>query len=414
MRLAPIALATLVCAACISRPPAGQFGTFRYAGKVMGAVPLRLLPPIADIKGNVYVLNGAIDFLTTYAFVGHVGGGWSSGCDFTKGDNFGAHGWAGFATDRAWYWSGDALVAVPGIANQNCHRVLDHDPGTDANLLFRGVLPWVREQSERTSLVALVQSPVDLVPFSALVDLNAEILTNVQQIDPADAADMTILGVGGDRDQQVGVALLKYTAQDKSVNVEGRFYDGDGNPTASATVPFKGGALGAYSVQGYLQLASNGLVAGLLSTGDPATANSIVIFDRSGGTVQPVSGMTPAGMQKWEGNLWLVGDSGGQPMVAPIDSTGAVGAATVWGASEAAAAALAGDLTLRDDRSLPSRTVTWTNVKTAIGNFPFESAHALTQQAPGTTLWLVAGPSYEAGSTTITSFAMAPVGVSYP
>jgi hypothetical protein len=49
-----------------------------------------------------------------------------------------------------------------------------------------------------------------------------------------------------------------------------------------------------------------------------------------------------------------------------------------------------------------------------MGNFPFESAHALTEHAPGTTLWLIAGPSYQAGAIPVTSFAMAPVGVTYP
>jgi hypothetical protein len=400
---------------CASTLAPGDFGTFRFGGRVKGSAPLRLLPPIADRTANVYVLNGALDFLETNAFVAHAGGGWTSGCSFTKGDNYGAHGWSGYSDNQAWYWSGDALVAVPGTAGLVCHRVLDHDPGTDADLLFRGVLPWVRVQSERTTLVALVQSPTDPVPFSALVDLNAEILTNVTQLDPPDAQSVTVAGVGADGAQGIGVALLQYKSSNGADHLEARFYDLDANPTGAAVVG--GGPLGPYSVVGYLQIGGSGRVAGLVAPDKASPPSALVTFDRSGGgiaKIDPGATFQPVGVHAWDGGLWLVGERDGQPMLAPIDSGGNVGAPVGWGASQKAAAAIGGTITVRDDRSLPARATSWAGVKSAIGDLPFLSAHRLTEHAPGTTLWLIAGPSFQANDAAITSFAMAPVGVSYP
>jgi hypothetical protein len=56
----------------------------------------------------------------------------------------------------------------------------------------------------------------------------------------------------------------------------------------------------------------------------------------------------------------------------------------------------------------------WSAVRTAMGPFPFLHAHSLVEHAPGTTLWLFAGPAVTGDALTLTSFAMAPAGVSYP
>ncbi len=388
----------------------GQVGTIRYAARVKGSPPLSLLPPVADLGGNVYVLNGAPALPETHAFVGFAGGGWSAGCSLTKGDQFGAHGWAGFASAREWYWSGAALVAISG-ADGTCHAVLDHDPSTAADLLFQAVVPWVRALSERTSLVALVQSPTDPAPFSALVDLDNEFLTNVNAFAPSDAQNVTIVGVGGSRDQQLGIVLVQYLSGG-AANFEARYYDGDAN--LIGTVPLSGGPLAAYSVQGYLQIASSGRVAGLAASGNTDGSLVFITFDQSGGGVAPVSVMDPVGVHLWDGSLWLVGEQSSSPVVAPIDSQGNVGSVSTWNASLAAASAVAGQVSVRDDRSLPSRETSWSQVATAIGDFPLLSPHTLTEQAPGTTLWLFAGPSFQSTGFTITSVGMAPVGVSYP
>jgi hypothetical protein len=398
-------LGVTVALACSQPLPPGQFGEFRLAGRAKGAVPLNLLPPATDRAGNVYILYGGIKIPEVAVFIGKNGGGWTSGCALTKGDLFGAHGWVGYDEDHQWYWSGDALVSVSGRTG-DCHRVLDHDSVTDSNLLFRAVMPWVRDAPSRRTLLALVQSPVDSLPYSTRVDLDAEILTNVNAFDPPDAQNLQVLGVGADRLLAQGVVLLQYGLGDR-LHTEGRFYDADATLIAVVELPMDA-APSAYSVLGYLQMSATGLVAGLLSTG------SIVVFDQTGGKVTAVDSMTPVGMHRWGDDLFLVGTSNGKPVIAKLDGSGALEPPQEWSASESAASALGGSVTVRDDRALPAEETTWNPVRTAMGDFPFLSPHALTPHAPSETLWLIAGPSFDTGGAKITAFAMAPVGVSYP
>ncbi len=401
---AALVLTLAATAACPSTPDAGEFGTFRFAGRAKGKPPLSLLPPVTDRAGNIYVLYGGINVPETAVFVGRIGGGWTTGCKLTKGDRFGAHGWVGFDEKRHWYWSGDALVSVAGDT-ADCHPVLDRDPGTDVNLQFKAVLPWVRDAPTRTTLVAFVQSPLDPAPYSALVDLEAEILTNIRGFEPADATDVIVVGTGADRVANVGFALVQYRVGE-AFFVEGRFYDAEGDETAQARVPSD--ALAPYAVQGFLQSNSEGLVAGLLD------GQRLVTFDRFGGRVSPINGFTPVGVHRWNDRLWIVGTDGGRPVVASIDTVGNVSGPEPWSASENAAGALRGPQEIRDDRSLPARFTTWNEVTTAIGQFPFLHAHSLTHHSNDVTLWLIAGPSYDTGGASITAFAVAPVGISYP
>jgi hypothetical protein len=122
--------------------------------------------------------------------------------------------------------------------------------------------------------------------------------------------------------------------------------------------------------------------------------------------------MKPVGVHVWDEALWLVGVAGGRPVVAAITESG-IGPPSSWDSSLATASAL-GNMTIRDDRSLPSRVTGWSNVHTAMGEFPFLHAHSPVKHAPGTTLWLFAGPTVTGSAIPLTSFAMAPVGVTYP
>jgi hypothetical protein len=391
--------------ACASPPEPGEFGTLRLAGRVPGATPLNLLPPVSDRSGNVYVLYGGTAVADTIVFSAKYGGGWTSGCKLTKGDTFGAHGWVGYDEDRQWYWSGDALVSVSGKTG-DCHRVLDRDPGTDANLLFRAVLPWVRDAPSTRSLVTIVQSPIDRLPFSARVDLEAEILTNVNSFEPSDAKDFKVLGVGADRVEGEGAVLLQYT-RGGELRTEARFFDASAKLLAVASLSLEAQTT-EYTVLGYLQRSSGGLYAGLLANG------SIVTFDKGGGRVTPVNQMAPVGVHRWEDDLFLVGTANNRPVIAKLGNGGGIGGVQIWESSERAAANLDGPLDVNDDRSLPSTKTVFANPKTAMGEFPFLSAHTASPHATGTTLWLVAGPSFDQGGARITAFAMAPVGVSYP
>ncbi len=390
--------------ACTTKPEAGELGTLRFAGRARGGAPLNLIPPVSDRSGNIYILYGGLNVPETEVFVGRVGGGWTGGCSLTKGDKYGVHGWVGFDEETQWYWSGDALVSVSG-SSADCHRVLDRDPGTDVNLFFRAVLPWVRDAATRTTTIAFVQSPLDPAPFTAVVDLQAEILTNVREFEPADATQVTIIGVGADRETNLGFVLLQY-ARAGSFVVEGRFYDADAKLVATNRI--RTDALPPYGVLGYLQTGSDGLVAGVLD------GNRLVTFDQSGGRVREIEGMTAVGVHRWEGSLYVVGKTDDRPVVAKLDASGNLGSPQTWNASLATAEALRGPQEVRDDRSLPSRMTTWTKVTTAIGDFPFVHPHSPIEHSEGSTLSLFAGPSFDTGGARITAFAVAPVGITYP
>lgn len=399
----------LVLGSCSPNLDVGEVGKLRYAGRVKGEVPLNILPPVADMSGNVYVLNGAPLLAETHAFVGFAGGGWSGTCSLTKGDVYGAHGWAGFAQSRQWYWSGGALVSVSG-ADGTCHAVLDKDPATGAELFFQAVLPAVRNLSERATLVALVQTPTDPTPFSVVVDLDAEFMTNVSAFEPADAENVAVIGVGGDRTRELGLVLVQYQQGGKP-HLELRSYDNQA--TFFEQTRIDGGPFAPYAVQGYLQIDDAGLVAGLLAAAEGEGTFSLLTAEGGSGSITPITNMTPAGVHLWNGELWLVGVSDDKPVIAPI-GRGRIGSPSRWDASLAVAGSFGGATTVRDDRSLPSRTTTWNDVRTATGAFPFLSAHALTKHADGTTLWTFAGPVVRGAGLPQTAFATAPVGVSYP
>jgi hypothetical protein len=406
---ATIATIAALASSCASPLSAGEHGDFRFVGVVRGDFPLRILPPISDREGNLYTLYGSLDLPEATAFVSRAHGGSSLLCSITKGDTFGPHGWVGFAESNAWYWSGGALVFVGG--DGSCGQILDRDPGTDSSLSFRAVLPWVRDAPSRSTVVALVQSPLDASPFTVLIDLNAQIFTSITAFTPEDATDVRVIGVGADRAARSGVVLLAYRLGEDD-RLEARFYDEDAALVAIA--PIRGGPLSEYGVAGYLQINAHGTVAGLVP-GVNGAAPSLVSFDRFGGAVTPLTAdMAAVGVHRWEGRLWLVGTAEDEPVLAPIDDKGNTGTPVRWDASVRTAAGLAGPLSLIDDRSAPSRRTTWASVRPATGVFPFLHAHSSTEHAEGTTITVIGGPQFESGGSKRTSFAVVPIGISYP
>ena len=405
-RLTAAALAVSL-GGCVDYLDPGEHGVMRYFGEVRGAAPLALLPPIADRDGNVYVLYGARDLSTALAFVGHAGGGWTSGCSLHKGDSRGAHFWVGRAQDRAWYWSGDALVEVDG-GTGSCKAVLDKDPASNTDLLFMGVVPFVKEAPSRTTVVALFTSPADPVPYHGVIDLDLGRYSEIDRFEPRDAEAVAVLGTGSDADGEVGVMLVSYT-RGSQVVLEGRFLDDRGRTTDIAPVSGGDPLLGQDAVLGQLQISPGGTVAGLLADG------RMVLFDRNGGSVGSFSlDMTPVGVHRDQGgSLWLVGDSGG-PVVARLGSDGRPGSAVAWTASERAAAAVDGDVRVLDDRTDPRHYTSWPDPISAMGPYPFVTAAPPLVYAQDTTAWLFAGPSYSVGGEPRTSVALAPVGITYP
>ena len=401
MRAAAIVIAL---SACVPEPTPGQWGELRYVGNVRGSTPLRLVPPVTDRDGNAYVLFGQRDDLEVRLFIGPRVGGWFGGCTITAGNDYGAHGFVGRAQHRAWYWAGEALVAASGRSG-SCERVLRNDPSSGALLAFKAIIPWVRETPSRTSALAWIQAPTDPRPFQVVLDLDNNVYTALEEFDPGDAVNVTVLGVGGHFEAGEGMVLARYERGGSAFTVA-RFFDFDGRVIDEASV---GGLemLPEYGIRGYFQANDEGLYAGLDAEGQ------LVLLDHSGGKRVPIGGMTPIGVHRWDGKLYLVGEAGGAPQIAPIDDDGSVGNARTWDASLEAQDELGSEIKVIDDRSLPSTEAKWAGPRTAMGAFPFLHEHSLDHYADGTTTWLIAGPSFSAGGEDRTAIAFAPVGIAY-
>lgn len=399
----------------------GEIGTPRVIGFVRGAPPdVQVLAPTGDRTGNIYVLSGVRDNPDLTVFVGRAGGGFSSGCRVNKGDSFGPHGWVGFASatrdpgsgavdvtriDRQWYWAGSALVRVTSLGD--CRRVLDRDPSTGSDLLFDAVIPWVNDTSSSTTAIALVRATAEALPFTVIVDLNANIFTTPRAFEPPSARKVTIHGVGGSSSLREGFVLLTYEDGGAS-HTEMRFYDAEGAIVSIAPIAGVGDPLPLYGVRGYLSANDNGLVAGLLSDG------RLVFADHGRGRVdQSPSSMEPVGVHAWNGALSLVGMSGGRPVVATINDDGGVSAPQSWAASEAILGSLGDAIEATDDRAPPRHTVTLAPARST-GRAPLVTEHSPFHYADGMTLITIAGPSIGAVDAAFSLVAVAPVGFSYP
>ncbi len=404
-RAAALAVAApSVLAACAPPLETGEWGTFRFVADVPGRAPLRLLPPVSDREGNLYVLYGAPDRAEATAFVGFRDGGWSGGCDGHKGESRGVHGWIGEVERAAWYWSGDALVRVDG-ASGACRRVLDRDPSSNADLLFEGVLPWVDDSPSRVTVPAIVRAVSDPRPYLVVVDLLSDRYLAAREFQPADATDVRIAGTG--QADGEGFYVATYLDGGGTRRAEARFVDAGARETAAVEIPGGTVHLGRDAVRGYLQADEHGLVAGLLESGQ------LLLFDRSQARRLEVSGMEPAGVHRWKGALFLVGTRAGRPVIASIGEEG-IGSPRIWTASERAAERLGRRIEVVDEREAPTRYVDWTDPSTAIGPFPFVHAHRPDRYSADSTGWLIAGPSYQTGVEGMTSVAFGPVGLSYP
>jgi len=312
----------------------------------------------------------------------------------------------GYSEDRAWYWSGDALVEVDGVTG-SCGELLAQDPVSLTALTFEGIIPRVDETPSRRYLSALVQGSVDPLPYHVLIDLDQGTYSEATQFEPADASDIVVLGTGANASEPGGVMVVAYSQSDATV-FEVLFIGRDGSPRSRFELGLDAELATEGAIQGFLQSTSGGLWAGLLSDG------SLLLFDESSGSTREVGGMDPVGVQAWGGDLFLTGVSDGTPAIASIESNGSLDSTVSWESPIDAQAELNGGIKVRDERHSPIRRSSWNDARSAIGTAPLLSSHPLgvyTLQSAG---WLVAGPGYETGVEPYTSVAFAPVGIRLP
>ncbi|MEM9696254.1 MAG: hypothetical protein AAGA56_27160, partial [Myxococcota bacterium] len=289
-----------------------------------------------------------------------------------------------------------------------CRRVLEFDFNSNSRLFVRAALPFVRDTPSVTSMVALIQAQSDARPFVARIDLDARPIryTELNSFEPRDAENVVVLGVGGTSDRDEGVVVLRYNQGERIVH-EAQFFDFDAELTAR--VPLNGyDEITEYGIAGFLQTDDSGLWAGVDNLG------RVVVLDTAGGGVQNVSDFNPVGVHRWDGNLYVVGvDAANVPRVAPMDDAGGIGPSTTWDAA-GQASSLPAEVEVVDDRFLPSRVVTWSNPRNAIGPWPFVSPHNPQRYADETVGWVIAGPTFTASGTDVrTAIGFAPVGIDY-
>jgi hypothetical protein len=398
-------LGALVCASCIELLEPGELGELRVLGDIRGEVPLPVTAPIADRNGNIYVLVGTREMPEVSASVARFGGGWTGGCRIHEGTMSDTHGWIGASEDRAWYWSGTALVQVDGETG-SCKDVLDTDPATAADLLFVGVAPAIRETPSRTTVVAMIQSPSDAVPFTSVVDLDLGVYTDLRRFDPANAIEPVVLGTGSDPEiDGAAIFVVRYTLGE-AVRVEARFVAPSGETTDVA--PLEGiDDTGANAIAGFVQSAGD-KAAGVLGTG------ALVVFDRVGGRVRDTMGIEAVGVHRDGARLWVVGIKNARPAIGEIGPSGDVSRVVAWTSSENTANRLARGVSVLDDRVQPIATRRWTDARASTGPWPFVQPESPFVYGDGVTLLMIAGTTFETGGMPFTEIAVGPAGIEYP
>lgn len=413
-RVFTLGIAALVFGGCIDYLPPGEHGSLRYFSEVDGDAPLPMLPPISDRDGNAYVLYGAPDESSSesfQAFTGGSTGGWNGGCSILRNREIrlGARAWVGAATSRAWYWAGEGLIEVAGRTG-SCRVILPKDPASQVDLFFLGVIPRVYETPSRTFVHALLRGGGDV--FHVTVDLERDDYGDARPFEPEGATDVRVLGTGADRSRNLGFMLVSYELDGARI-LEGIHLDRNNNEIARARLDDVPGelaeSLGDGAVYGNLESADGNLVAGYLETGD------VVLFDRAGGVIRSVPDLTPHGVHRWEDELYVVGVSSGEPHISRITPGGEFFSTPVlWESSLRAASELEGTVSVLDDRREPRRVVGWESPVSAMSEHPFVQPWSPHPYAEGTTVWIVAGPSFEVAGIQRTSVAHGPLGISYP
>ena len=359
---------------------------------------MRLVPPMADREGNIYILYGAPDWFETQVFVGRVDGGWTGGCSAERGTS-GLHGFVGRSLDRVWYWSGSGLVEVVGETGA-CREVLSNDPVSGTELTFLGVAPMVDETPTRRFAYALLRGATGVPTFS-MVDLDAKLPFNGTEV-PAKGEDpLEVIATGA-------WSAVRATAFVVRVGntVTAYFLDRGGDLVDSVELDVPR-TVEAYGVPGNLQFSDGGAAAGLTADG-----RVLVLNLDGGGLVEP--DFNVQGVLRWDGRLYLTGEDSGGLVIAEVQDDRSVDEHIPFVSASLALDGLDGPIDVIDERGSPLRTREWSEAESAIGSAPLISPWVIDPYTIGSTGWLLAGPGFDTGVEPVTATAFAPVGLELP
>lgn len=397
------ALTGFLLFSCTPPLESGEWGQIRYFGEIGGEVPMRLLPPITDRNGNVYVAYGDRVRSDTAVWVGRNSGGWNNACKVHRGE-FGVHGFIGRSDDEAWLWTGDAMVHIWGNSG-TCHELLDQDPVTGTLLRWQGVAPWVRDSPSRKTTVGIVRAAAEEQVYVALLDLNRELMVNLQALQPAGLSDLKIIGTGADPENNELLFVLAYDFEGKTIH-EALIFNSDAEQLRRITLDLDTSP-DAYAIVGFFQSTGGGAWAGVREDG-----GLILISKTAGYDVMPE--FQAVGLLKTDTELFVTGFAGDSVVAAKVSNNSALNGAQNWRDPEISANSLNGSISVLDERNSPLTRSRWEEPQNAIGFMPLLSAHPIDAYTLGSTGWLVAGPSYSGPAEDITAVGFAPLGWSSP
>lgn len=383
-------------AGCAPSLEPGEWGTVRYFADVRGEPPMRLLPPLTDRQGTVYVLQGAPDRTDTQVFVGTTGGSWSGGCSAHRGVT-GLHGFVGRSTDRAWYWAGTALVQVDGGTGA-CRQVLPTDPVSGTELSFLGVAPHIDETPSRRFAYGLVQGATGSPQF-VMVDLDRGLPFNAVPFPGGDTVDVVATGAWP------AVRATVFVVESGGETVA-YFLDRLGQIVRE--VPIDAARdLDAYEVPAYLQFSDDGVGVGITTRG-----RILMVSVTDGGLTD--APFEPLGLLSWGGDVYVTGLESNDPVAARVRPDGTFDEPVPFAAARRAQNTLPSLREVQDERGAPARPRAWDTVTSATGSHVLISPWPLDTYTRWSTSWLLAGPSFPSGVEPITAVAVVPVGVSAP
>jgi hypothetical protein len=286
-----------------------------------------------------------------------------------------------------------------------CQEVLSSDPVTSTTVEFRAVIPFVRQTSARSTLLALVQGVTDASPTHTVVDLDQGTYGDFRAFEPTDASDISVIGVGADHAQQRGYMVVQYTQSGSSM-FEALVLDHTGDELFRVSLP-SGEVLEEFAVVGELSVSETGLVAGVLGDG------RVLVFNNDTGAIVSSDFFEPVGVQARGGRLWLTGLDGSDPIIAPIEESMEIGTPQAWQSAASLSSRINDGVIVLDERRDPSAQVHWKDAASALSSHPLLTPYPLDLHTIETTGWMLAGPYFESINI-YTSVAFTPVGVSFP
>jgi hypothetical protein len=263
----------------------------------------------------------------------------------------------------------------------------------------------VRISPSRLTTVAMVYATNESESFITLLDLDREMMTHLQPLQPTGMQDLIVIGTGADPDRNEILFVISYTFEGHQVH-EALVLDSDAAIQRRFEIELDVSPE-AYGILGFFQSNGGGAWAGVRENG-----GLILISKNAGYDISPE--FDAYGLLRTPENLFVTGLLGESAVAARVANNSELDGAREWRSPTLAYENLSGQVSVLDERNSPLRRSTWEEAANAIGVLPLISAHPLDTYTLQSSGWLVAGPSYAGPAEDITSVGFAPIGWTSP